>query len=244
MLPAHDEPQGGPDQGPVGERHQQGAIGADRQEDGEGADMADGAHQPRAGQCAEQEAKEIGGADGADDPVGHAMGGEVERDEGGHHAERDLGDEDAHEHRHDCAETSGRGETSGHGGSCGSGGFGRLYAAPIVSVLRRSVGLSIFLYLDPVRIEGQVILDGLDCRERRLVGPDGVHAALAGIGQAEVGTIAFERAVGRMRGSGEPRHVDIGTRNVVDRGIFRFSQGQRAVRLIVGRIEDLNFSGR
>src|SRR5882762_7620327 len=71
-----------------------------------------------------------------------------------------------------------------------------------------------------------MVFDGRYCLIGLFVGPR--HIFTAGVG-AVVIAVALVRAVGRMGGSRELRHVDVAARNVLNRWIVRLLQGQRPV---------------
>src|SRR4030095_783084 len=92
-----------------------------------------------------------------------------------------------------------------------------------------SGNLAFLMFLDRIdatRVEGNVVLDRSDGRIRRLIDPDGILRSMSADRNAVVGAVALVGAVGTMVRAFQQRHVDILSRDVLDRRIRSFLQGQ------------------
>ena len=92
---------------------------------------------------------------------------------------------------------------------------------------RQGVSRSFFDGVDAIGVEGQVAVDGRHRRVGRLIRPDGIGRTLAAVRNTEISAVAF---IGTVRGLLRPLkegHVDVLARDIEDRRIARFPQGQR-----------------
>src|SRR5580693_1781768 len=96
---------------------------------------------------------------------------------------------------------------------------------------QRSVSKSFFDGVDAIGIEGQMAVDGRHCRVGRLIRPDGVGRTLAAERNTEISAVAFIRTVRGVLRPLKEGYVDVLARDIEDRRVARFSQGQRIPRI-------------
>src|SRR4029077_20621903 len=85
--------------------------------------------------------------------------------------------------------------------------------------------------VDAIVVKGEIILDRRDGGVWSLITPHRVDRSLTAERDAVIAAIAFVRAVSAMIGGFEERYVDILARDVLNRRIGAFAQGQSFSRV-------------
>src|ERR1700751_3430261 len=104
--------------------------------------------------------------------------------------------------------------------------FSSIDAISLAPWSRRSTYL-----VDPVRVEGDVILDLRHRFKWILISPHRIARTIAAGGNVVVGSVALVGTVRCVFAAREPGHIDIPTRDVLNGRIGGFAQRQRMARV-------------
>jgi hypothetical protein len=94
-----------------------------------------------------------------------------------------------------------------------------------------SVSRSFFDGVDAIGVEDQMAVDGRHCRVGRLIRPNGIGRTLATERNTEISAVAFIRTVRGVLRPLKEGHIDVLARDIENRRIARFLQGQRIPRV-------------